>query len=65
MKATAISYFLCPSCNHTIPIPRKRNRQRERGHIKDLYCPWCDKVVKTTEYREGEPISTFDGTMLK
>lgn len=30
-------------------VPRKR--QREKGHIKDLWCPVCQKIVKMEENR--------------
>lgn len=59
-----ISNFLCPECNHLIPLPRKRKSEREAGHIKDIYCPWCDKVQKTIEYKENQPIRNANGDLL-
>lgn len=59
-----ISNFLCPECNHLIPLPRKRKSERETGHIKDIYCPWCDKVQKTIEYKENQPIRNANGDLL-
>lgn len=29
----------------------QRDRQREKGHIKDLYCLECNKVTKNLEIR--------------
>jgi uncharacterized protein YbbK (DUF523 family) len=44
-----ISQCVCPDCGKGFPIPRVR--QRERGHIKDIYCPFCKDVKKHIEYR--------------
>jgi hypothetical protein len=49
-----ISYFICPCCGNNLPLPRPKNRRRTKGHIKHLYCVFCDKVVKTTEVRNGD-----------
>ena len=59
-----ISNFLCPECGNTIPLPRKSFRPRENNHIKDIYCPWCNKVQKTLEYKENQPITTLAGEKL-
>lgn len=59
---TVISQFKCPDCGNIIPIPRRKSRQRPKGHIKDLYCPWCNKVQKTIEYKVNEPIRSLDGS---
>ena len=37
------STFVCPECDTEIPLPREHCTQREKGHIKDLYCPKCKK----------------------
>ena len=50
----SISYFICPECNNSFPLPRRKNKERERGHIKDLYCPFCNKVQKTMEIRNTD-----------
>ena len=47
-----ISYFVCPECGNTFPLPRNKDAQRKKKHIKDLYCVFCNKVVKTIENRE-------------
>ena len=48
-KRYTISYFHCPICNLQMTVPRKKSRKREKGHIKDLYCVNCGKVVKMQE----------------
>ena len=47
---TKISNFYCTECNYSIPLPRSR-KQREKGHIKDVWCPKCKKVTGHLEVR--------------
>ena len=48
------SELVCPECGRKFPIPRKMSRQREKMHIKDLFCPFCGKVQKMTEIRYND-----------
>ena len=59
-----ISYFICPECGNSIPLPRMKNNKRKKGHIKDLYCPYCNQVVKTTEIRSGDVYVKSNGTIV-
>lgn len=59
-----ISQFKCPGCGNIIPLPRCKNA-RENGHIKDIYCPWCDKIQHTTEYKDNQPIRNFAGDLIE
>lgn len=34
-----------------IPIARRIGKQREAGHLKKLYCPYCKKEVNHAEVR--------------
>lgn len=46
------SDFYCMECGGKgIPLPRSKTRQREYGHIKDLYCCQCRKITKQRERR--------------
>lgn len=54
-----ISQCVCPDCNNIFPIPRRKNRRREKQHIKDLWCPYCKEVKKMVEYRNIEAIMTL------
>lgn len=45
-RNTEITYFQCPECLLEFPIPRKKERRREKGHIKDIYCPKCCTTTK-------------------
>ena len=58
------SYFICPECGGTFPLPRKKSKRRDKGHIKDLYCVYCGKVVKTTEVRCGDAFVKDDGNVI-
>ena len=44
-----ISVLTCPECGNKFPIPRRYSQQRAVGHVKDIYCPFCNKVQKFTE----------------
>jgi hypothetical protein len=59
-----ISYFVCPECNNVLPLPRKRSSKIDKGHIKDLFCVYCNKVVKTTEVRQGDAYVRLDGSVI-
>jgi len=49
---TTQSNFVCLECGKMgIPIHRKRNR--EKGHVKDLYCVYCGKVTHQMELRDA------------
>lgn len=52
MRNYTISTFKCPECGAEMYVPRKKGQQRAKGHIKDLYCWRCKKVVKMPEKRE-------------
>ena len=53
MKRNTISSdLICSECGQLMTIPRFKNRQREKYHIKDLYCVTCGKVTKFIEIRD-------------
>ena len=56
-----ISQFVCQECGKQFPIPRAKARRRGKGHIKDLWCPFCQKQVKTIEYRPRDFYTTMSG----
>ena len=43
------SSLKCRECGGTFPIMRQRGHMREKGHIKDMWCPYCKKEVKFVE----------------
>lgn len=53
-----ISRFYCTQCaNEGIPIARKIQREREPGHLKKLYCIYCNKE---TNHAEVKPFGKYD-----
>ena len=60
----SISNFMCPECKKIIPLPRPNTKQRENGHIKDLYCPYCHQVQKFQEYKSKQAIRNMAGEEL-
>lgn len=51
-KQTIVSDFYCTQCgNKGIPIARKVGSQREAGHLKKLYCMYCQEEVNHVEIR--------------
>lgn len=51
-------------CGTMIPLPRMY-KQREKGHIKDIYCPVCKKVHGFKEIRKNEFYMTMSGEKLE
>lgn len=45
---------VCTECGQEMYVPRKKKRQREVGHIKDLYCIKCGRITKFREMRDWE-----------
>lgn len=57
-KETTTSEFYCTQCgNKGIPIARKVGSQREAGHLKKLYCPYCKEETNHAEIR---PFGAYD-----
>lgn len=50
-KRILISNFRCKECDRVMPLPRSY-QQREKGHIKTFYCPWCQKETDHIEIRD-------------
>ena len=36
-----VSDLKCPECNVIYPIPRFKNKLRQRNHRKLIWCPMC------------------------
>jgi len=50
-RQMVLSNFICMECGKNFPIMRPVGRQRERHHIKDIWCPFCGRVQKFMEIR--------------
>ena len=59
-----ISNFLCPDCGNMFPLPRAKATRRCKGHVKDLWCPFCKKTVKTIEFRPRDMFKTMSGEVF-
>ena len=63
-KQVNFSRFICLECEkeNMIGNSLQRRRQREKYHIKDLYCPICKKLTKNVEVRSCDQ---FDKVVLQ
>ena len=50
-RCFTISYFHCPDCDKVLTVPRMKYGAREKGHMKDLYCPFCKETKTLKENR--------------
>lgn len=62
-KYYPISNFVCPECETIVPLPRVK-KQREKKHIKDIYCPGCRKVRKFVEITRKDYYVTLEGNVI-
>ena len=52
MGKITISDMYCTQCGKkNIPVPRNKGKEREPGHLKRMYCIYCDKTVNMVEIR--------------
>ena len=52
--------FYCIRCgNKGIPIVRNSASKREKGHLKRLYCVYCNKEVNHYECRDEQDVIDF------
>jgi len=54
-----ISEVYCKECGSKTTVSRKKNRQREKGHIKDVWCIQCRDITKHIEKREMDHEDPF------
>lgn len=45
------STFICLECRKENMPGIQRNLSKEWGHVKTMYCPWCNEVTKNVEVR--------------
>lgn len=48
------SDFYCTICGEKITLPRQQSSQREKFHIKDIYCIRCKNSTKHLEVRQKD-----------
>ena len=55
-----MSDFYCTKCgNLSMSLPRAKKKQREAGHLKNLYCPWCKGEYNHWECHDDEEVANF------
>ncbi len=53
MGKTTRSDMYCTKCGKkNIPIQRKKGQEREKGHLKKMYCIYCQQEVNMVEIKE-------------
>lgn len=63
-KMIPMSTFICCHCEKVAyELPRNCS-QREKGHIKDLFCPWCHRINKCREIRASDAYKTLSGEII-
>ena len=64
MSNITVSNMYCTQCGKkNIPIPRKKGKEREPGHLKQMYCIHCKKktnMVEVKEFGSGYTVSDFN-----
>ena len=60
-KTTRITHrFFCTNCGREgLPLARKVSHQHEKGHLKNLYCPWCKAEYNHWECHDDEEVARF------
>ena len=57
-KIANTSDFYCTSCGKKgIPILRQKGKERNAGHLKKIYCIYCQREVNHVECK---PFSHYD-----
>lgn len=59
-----LSDLYCPYCSFRMTIPRSVNRQREKGHCKKMWCPFCEIEANFIEVRYNDFILSNVGSVL-
>lgn len=43
--------LLCPECKKRFKIWRKTSKQKKKGHVKHMFCPYCRQTVGFIELK--------------
>lgn len=53
IRLSSLSDFYCTSCGHKgIPIIRNPGKEKEPGHLKKLYCLYCNTEKNMVEVKQ-------------
>lgn len=65
-RLNQISDFYCTVCGHKgIPIIRKVGKEKEPGHLKKLYCLYCNKETNMVEVRPSNLKYTLQDFLIE
>lgn len=39
-----IAFYQCGECKKILSVPRQKGRRREAGHLKTMWCPFCNHI---------------------
>lgn len=54
LKLSRISDFYCTNCGHKgLPIIRKAGKEKEPGHLKKLFCIYCNQEENMVEIKSN------------
>lgn len=66
MSNMTVSDMYCTQCGKkNIPIPRMKGKERENGHLKKMYCIYCQKQTNMVEIRNFGSGYTLDDFLLE
>ena len=66
MTNITTSDMYCTQCGQkNIPIPRRKGKEREGGHLKKMYCIHCQKTTNMVEIRGFSSNYTLDDFFLE
>jgi hypothetical protein len=51
-KSMTYSDFYCTQCTNKLSLPRKNSKQREKMHLKSIYCIKCKDEINHYEVRD-------------
>ena len=57
---TVMSEFYCTQCGKKgIPVYRKKGQERKAGHLKKLYCLYCNMETNHVEIKDNDNNYTY------
>jgi hypothetical protein len=56
---TATTHLECDCCKNLVTIQRKKSKQKDKGHIKHMYCYKCKETTAHIEVKEDIFLPTW------
>lgn len=48
-RLAGISALACVDCGHVMFVPRMQDTLKAGGHVKTMWCPWCEAITDHIE----------------